>query len=433
MSVGSSPPKTPRIREALGPKPTSERAIIFCVGAVQFVNILDFMIVMPLGPDFAKALQIPLSHLGYVGGSYTAAACVSGIAGAFFLDRFDRKKALSVAMIGLTLGTLSGAFATGLTTLMLARVVAGAFGGPATSLSYSIIADVIPQERRGKAMGAVMGAFSVASVLGVPAGLELARRGSWKLPFIAVALLGGALGTFAHAVLPPMFAHLASSRSRKLGRDLLGLVRADVALALVMTFIVMSASFVLIPNISGYLLGNLQYPRASLGLLYLVGGSVSFFSMRIVGRMVDAYGSARVATSGALVACGVVYAGFLRYPPLIPPMVIFIFFMIAMALRNVAYNTLMSKVPSADERARFSSMQSAVQHLAASVAAFAAAQMLSEVPNGTENASLVGVPAIAMTSIVLSLVLIPILWAVEMRVKRAKALSAHAERCELRS
>ena len=89
-----------KIRE----RPT-ERTIVFCVAAVQFVNILDFMIVMPLGPDFAKALGIPLSKLGYVGGAYTAAACVSGLAGALFLDRFDRRKALGVAMLGLTLGT----------------------------------------------------------------------------------------------------------------------------------------------------------------------------------------------------------------------------------------------------------------------------------------------------------------------------------------
>jgi hypothetical protein len=37
-----------------------------------FVNVLDFMMVMPLGPDFAAALDIPTSHLGYIGGSYTA-------------------------------------------------------------------------------------------------------------------------------------------------------------------------------------------------------------------------------------------------------------------------------------------------------------------------------------------------------------------------
>ena len=55
----------------------SERAIIAVVGAVQFVNILDFMMVMPLGPDFAKSLSIPESHLGYIGGAYTASASVA--------------------------------------------------------------------------------------------------------------------------------------------------------------------------------------------------------------------------------------------------------------------------------------------------------------------------------------------------------------------
>src|SRR5687767_9672822 len=92
----------------------SERAIVFCIGAVQFINILDFMIVMPLGPDLAQALDIPLSRLGYVGGSYTAAACISGFAGAFFLDRFDRRRALTVSLAGLVLGTVAGAFARGL-------------------------------------------------------------------------------------------------------------------------------------------------------------------------------------------------------------------------------------------------------------------------------------------------------------------------------
>ena len=55
-------------------KATSERLLVFLVGAIQFVNILDFMMVMPLGPDFARALGISTAHLGTVGGSYAAAA-----------------------------------------------------------------------------------------------------------------------------------------------------------------------------------------------------------------------------------------------------------------------------------------------------------------------------------------------------------------------
>ncbi len=121
----------------------SERRIIFLVGAVQFVNILDFMMVMPMGPDFGRALGISNAKLPMIGGAYTAAAAVSGIICALFLDRFDRRKALAVAMAGLALGTLAGAFAVDLPSLMTARIVAGVFGGPATSVALSIIADVI--------------------------------------------------------------------------------------------------------------------------------------------------------------------------------------------------------------------------------------------------------------------------------------------------
>lgn len=395
----------------------SERAIVFCVGAVQFVNVLDFMIVMPLGPDFAEALGISLSHLGYVGGSYTAAACVSGLAGALFLDRFDRRKALAVAMLGLVLGTLAGAFATGLATLMAARIVAGAFGGPATSLSYSIVADVVPPARRGQAMGAVMGAFAVASIFGVPAGLELARHGGWRLPFLAVAALGGALGTYAHAVLPPMIGHLGKWRSKSALGDLLDLVRADLVLSLVMTFLVMAAGFVIIPSISAYLLGNLHYPRERLGLLYLVGGAVSFVATRVVGWLVDRFGSARVGTFGCVFVAVIVYLGFVNEPPVIPVMAVFVGFMLGMSFRNVAYNTLTTKVPNANERARFSSVQSAVQHLASALAAFAAAHMLEELPDKT----LSGIADVAWVSIGIGLSLVPLLWIVEARVARRAA------------
>ena len=79
----------------------SERSIVFFVGAVQFVNALDFMMVMPLGPDFARGLHIDPSHLGIIGGSYTASAAISGLIGSMFLEAFDRRKALAVAMLGL--------------------------------------------------------------------------------------------------------------------------------------------------------------------------------------------------------------------------------------------------------------------------------------------------------------------------------------------
>jgi len=391
-------------------KRPSEGTIIFLVGAVQFINILDFMMVMPLGPDFSAALGIPLSHLGYIGGAYTAAASISGLAGVFFLDAFDRRQALAVAMGGLVLGTLAGAAATGFATLLAARVVAGMFGGPATSLAFSIISDVIPPERRGKAMGAVMGAFAAASVLGVPAGLELAARGGWRLPFLAVGTLGAIITTLVRASLPSLRMHLDN---RMEPRPLRELLRGQVALSLSLTSLVMMSTFVLVPNISGYVLGNLHYPRRHLALLYFFGGIVSFFATRIAGGLNDKLSATQVGGLGVALNVIVVYTGFAIEPPMVPVAATFMFFMLSMSFRNVSYNTLTSKVPRLQERARFQSVQSAVQHMSAAVGAFLSARILSEGPNDT----LRGMGIVAWVSIGLSLAIPLALFAVDRSVR----------------
>lgn len=391
----------------------SERTIVFLVGAIQFVNILDFIMVMPLGPDFAVGLGIPAAHLGYIGGSYTAAAAVSGLAGSLFLDRFDRRSALGVAMLGLVIGTLAGGFATSLETLIAARVLAGAFGGPATSLSLSIIADIIPQERRGRALGAVMGAFSVASVLGVPAGLELARHGGWRLPFFAVAGVGLVVTAASIFALPSLRLHLERKQTEVALPFFEIFSRPIVLCSLALTATSMISAFVLVPNISAYLQYNLGYPRQSLWILYLVGGSCGFFAMRLIGRLADRYGSFRVGSAGTLGFIAVIYFGFISYSTSIPVIVIFVCFMLTSSLRNVPLNTLTTKVPSARERARFMSIQSAVQHFSAAIGAFFSAKMLHELPDHRLD----GITTIASVSIGAALLFPVLAWIIESRLR----------------
>lgn len=373
------------------------------VAAVQFVNILDFVMVMPMGPDFAAALGIPLSHLGYVGGAYTAAAAASGLACSGFVDRFDRRRALAVAMLGLVAGTALGGLATGLGTLLCARVVAGCFGGPATSLAFSIIADVVPAQRRGKAMGVVMGAFSVAQVLGVFGGLVLAEHLGWRAPFLLVAALGSAVAGLAVFLLPPLTSHLALAQRG--GATFLQLAREPLVLtSWATTALVMVAGFVLIPNIAGYVQMNLGYPRAHLGRLYAAGGAVSFISTQLSGRLVDRLGAFRTGTVGAILVVGVVWAGFVAVPPAISVIALFMSFMFSMGMRNVAYNTLATRVPAPGQRARFLSIQSAVQHFSSAGGAFLSSRLLVEGPGHT----LSGMRTVALLSMTLSL-LIPVM------------------------
>ena len=400
-------------------KPLTEGKLLLLVGAVQFVNILDFVMVMPLGPDFAKGLHIPASNLGLIGGSYTAAASVAGMVAARFLDRFDRRTALACTLTGLVLATVAGGFATGLGTMILARVLAGMFGGPSTSLALSIISDLVPPQRRGRALGKVMGAFAAATVLGVPAGLELARLGGWRLPFFAVGALGMVVAASALAIMPPMTSHLHAQAPAP-GADSGFWRRPVVWLALSVTAVSMLANFALIPNLSTFLQFNLGYPRASLGMLDLIGGTVSFATLQVAGRLVDRFGAAKVALGGTLVFIAILYEGLVQPMARLPVLVFFVAFMVTNSFRMIPMQSLSSRVPAAHERARFMSIQSAVQHMAAAVGAVLASQMLTEQPDGR----LVGMDRVAGLAIALSLFLPLLMWLLERRVGRQERQAA---------
>lgn len=337
------------------------------------------MMVMPLGPDFASALGIDTSHIGLVGGSYTAAAAIAGVVGSIYLDRFDRRIALACTMLGLVLGTIAGGFAVGLSTLLIARVIAGAFGGPATSLSLAVIADAVPPERRGKAIGAVMGAFSIASILGVPVGLELARLWGFRAPFFAVGALGAVVTAVAIWFMPPMRAHLdrAKDSQASLTVPRTAVLNPLSKLSLLNTGFIMLGVFAVVPNISAFLQHNLGYPRDKMGLLYLVGGLFSFVVLRIAGWATDRLGATPVVVVGTALHAAALLSMFVYAAPWLPVLATFSLFMMSGSVRMVPLQALASRVPVPQERARFMSAQSVVQHLAAAVGAIAASSVLT--------------------------------------------------------
>ncbi len=389
-----------------------ETALVWTLAAVQFVNVLDFMMVMPMGPDFAKALDIPTSRLGDIGGSYTASAALAGFLGSFALDRFPRRAALVASMIGLAGGTALGGVASGFYSLLFARIVAGFFGGPATALSLSIVTDCVPVERRGRALSVVMGTFAIASIFGVPAGLELARTGGFRLPFFAVAGLALLVTLFAAIILRGL--PNAPTRQTPRGSVLALFANPNVLATCALTVFVMMSAFILIPNISTYVQHNLGYPRENLPRLYIYGGVASVGAMALAGRLVDRWGSLGVTIFGCGLLAAVVYGGFGRIPPWFPTTWIFVLFMVAMSFRNLSANTLSTRVPSPEERGRFMSLQSMVQHLAAAIGAFASARWLSTGANGRIE----GMRSVAIATAVAQIAVVALVAWLERRVSK---------------
>ena len=78
-----------------------------------------------------------------------------------------------------------------------------------------------------------------------------------------------------------------------------------------------------------------------------------------------------------------------------PVLIIFISFMMAMSMRNVAAVTLLTHVPDAHERAGFMSANSAMQNFGAAAGAAVSSQLLQAEPNGV-LIGMSGVAGIAM-------------------------------------
>ncbi len=161
-----------------------ELPVLLILAAVQFLHIVDFMLIMPLGPEFFRRFDITPQQFGFLVTAYTFSAALCSFLVAFVIDRFDRKHALVAFCTGFSIATLLCALSVDYLTLLCSRAIAGMFGGLLSATVFSIIADLIPQVRRGKAMGTVMSAFPFAAVAGMPIGLLLVNAFSWRAPFI---------------------------------------------------------------------------------------------------------------------------------------------------------------------------------------------------------------------------------------------------------
>ncbi len=275
--------------------PRRERWLLFTLAGIQFTHILDFMIMMPLGPQFTALFGISNAQFGLLVSAYTLSAGFSGLMAATYIDRFGRKPLLMGMYSLFGLATLACALAPDYAWLMVARVAAGLFGGVLSALSQTIVADVIPFERRGRAMSVVMTSFSVSTVAGVPLGLFLAAHFNWHAPFVGIAALVGLLSLAAWQTLPRLDAHLHHPERVSVWRGI-GQVLAEPnhLKAFAVSGLMMFAAFTVIPYITIYLQSNAGMKAEEVPWIYLCGGLATLLSARYFGRLTDRVGKVQM-------------------------------------------------------------------------------------------------------------------------------------------
>lgn len=386
----------------------SERIILLLLAAVNFTHILDFMIMMPLGNYLMPYFHISAQQFSFIVASYTISAGVSGFAAAFFVDRFDRKKILLFAYTGFVVGTLLCGIAPTYWSLLLARTLAGVFGGLIGAQVLAMVADSFSYERRGMAMGALMSAFSFASIIGVPLGLYLATHLSWHAPFFLVGGLGLVLIPLLMKFLPAMTGHLTSrttlptantdlpgDREKNTGsvvhpvskanpwEVLLAIGRSKSQLfALSLSAVLMLGHFMIIPFLNPYMEFNVGFSKNQTMLIYTVGGILTFFSSPLIGKLSDKWGKQKVFSLFVLLSLIPVFL--ITHMPSIPfyyvLVVTGIWFVLSTG-RSIPAQAMISNVVPPAQRGSFMSINSSVQQLFTGMASLLAGIIVLKEPS----------------------------------------------------
>lgn len=157
--------------------------VVIGVMAATLMQTLDGTITNVALPAIQGNLGASQDEATWVVTAYTIAAIIVIPLTPWLQNRFGRKRYYIVSIIGFTLASVACGRAESLDSLVLSRVVQGAFGGGLLATSQSILRDTFPPTQLGAsqaifAIGAIMGPS-----LGPPLGGILVDNATWNLCF----------------------------------------------------------------------------------------------------------------------------------------------------------------------------------------------------------------------------------------------------------
>ena len=386
-AAGTRPP-APRLTRA-------EWALLLVLVAIQFTHMVDFVIIMPLGDRLRRELGISPEQFGAVVAAYAWAAGVASLLASFVMDRFDRKSVLLSMYAGFGVSTLLCGLAPTYEWLLVARTLAGVFGGLAAVSLMAVIGDVFPPEKRGRATGAVVSAFAVASVAGLPIGLLLAEEYGRGAPFVALAALSAVVWLVGCVRLPPIRGHLAAPRRHPVAEFVAVVKTPNHLWGFAFSFFLVLGTFTVASFIAPVLSAANGWSEQKLAVIYMVAGLCTLLGTNVIGRLADRFPRLmlfRILGAAALVMAVVVSN--VTEVSLGGAVLAVSGFMVVAAGRMVPAQAMILGASAPAVRGAFMSLNTAVQHLATGLAPTIAGAILVEGPGG----KLEGFPLVGLVS-----------------------------------
>ena len=167
----------------------AQRRVVYTLGFCGLVSAADNWFVSPALPAIANALGVAASATAIVLTAYLVPyGLLQPVCGTLG-DRFGRLRVLRVIVTGLAVGTFLCAVAPTLELLVAARVLTGCFAAGIIAVSQAFVGDVVGQERRGAAVGVLMGITFTGQGLSSGLGGIICDLMSWRAAFACFGAL----------------------------------------------------------------------------------------------------------------------------------------------------------------------------------------------------------------------------------------------------
>jgi DHA2 family multidrug resistance protein len=177
--------------------PRTRRALVtICAMTATIMQALDSTVANVSLPYMQGSLSASLDQINWVLTSYIVAAAIMTAPMAWMADRYGRRRVFVVCAAGFTFASLLCAMSQDVGSIVLARLLQGAFGAALVPLSQSVMLDAYPPEQRGSAMAIWGMGVMLGPILGPTLGGFLTENYSWhwvfliNLPIGAVTVFG---------------------------------------------------------------------------------------------------------------------------------------------------------------------------------------------------------------------------------------------------
>lgn len=326
-----------------------------------FCAVIDFMIMMPFGAEFMNVYQIQPNRFSLLISAYSISAGTSAFLAILYIDKYDRKKILLSAFFCFALGSIFCSYAASFNMMLVARFVTGAFGGILGCVTIAIISDLVPFHRRGKAMGTLNMAFGLASIIGIPLGLVISKYSDIFFPFRIIGIVAFIALSIAYKIIPPLDMYIRQESSIKL-RDIKDLLADNnIQKALMLVFFLIVGHFMYISFVNPFLTENLNFSKDDTTLMYIVGGICVVITSTILGKKIDEYGKYKSFVYLIILSfIPILVIAHLQKSSVAVSLLLCSMLFVFSSGRMIAAMTLLTGAPTAEQRAKFLAIRSAI-------------------------------------------------------------------------